>query len=238
MRRVWVVIASAALVAAVGCGQKSYERRLADTLAKLEYDRRLKKNLMEAPTDKKFQELTIYIRPPREQAQAKTGQLPITEGQFDLDASFNDSKDNSSSLHVLARVKMPKKPPAKGQPIPPPAPPRGEFVGEVLGVLSTAFNAPEALASPKLSDKESEKYHNRFKRLIFNAGDKEVALYTSKQGAHEVALVYVYDTKIKGPISSKIELSLDSFAIGEKAGRLYSGGEADEEVDSGPPVPL
>ena len=235
MRRVLVVITSALLVAGVGCGRKSYEERLDKTLAKLDYDRRLKKNLMEPPNEKKFQDLTIYIRAPKEEALAKTGQLPVSEGQFDLDASFNDKTE--SSLHVLARVKLPKKAPAKGAPPAPALPPRGEFVGEVLGVLSNLYNSPEALQTPKFSD-ESRKGGNRFRRLQFVANDKEVKLYTYKQDGHEVALIFIYDPKIKGLISSKIEYCLDSFATGEKAKRLYSGGAADEEPDSGPAGPI
>jgi hypothetical protein len=236
MRRVWVVITSALLVAGIGCGRKSYEERLDKTVEKLKYDRRLKQNLMDPPNEKKFQDLSIYLRAPKEQALAKTGQLPVTEGLFDLDASFNDKTE--SSLHVLARVKMPKKAPAKGAPPPPALPPRGEFVGEVLGVLSTLYNSPEALQTPKFSDEVTPKAKNRFKRLIFAANDKEVKLYTYKEGIHEVALIFVYDSKIKGVISSKIELCLDSFAVGEKAKRLYSGGAADEEPESSPTGPI
>ena len=235
MRRVWVVIASAALVLGVGCGRKSYEERLGKTLEKLDYDRRLKKNLMEPPTEKKFIDNAIYVRAPKEEGLAKTGQLPVGEGQFDLDASFNDKTE--STLHVLARVKKAKKAQTKGAPPVAAPPPRGEFVGEVLGILSSVFGSPEVLQTPKFSD-ESRRGGNRFKRLIFTAGDKEVKLYTYKQGNHEVALVFVYDAKIKGPISSKIEYCLDSFATADKAVRLYSGGAADEEADSGPAVPL
>lgn len=235
MRRVWVVIASAALVAGFGCGKKSYEERLGKTIEKLDYDRRLKKNVMEAANEKKFTDLAIYVRAPKDEALTKTGQLPVGEGQFDLDASFVDKTE--AALHVLARVKQPKKPQAKGAPPAPVLPPRGEFVGEVLGILSSVFGAPEALQTPKFSE-ESRKGGNRFKRLIFKAGDKEVKLYTLKDGNYEVALVFAYDEKIKNPISAKIEYTLDSFAIGEQAKRLFAGGSADEETDSGPPVPL
>ena len=235
MRRVWVMMTCALIVAGVGCGRKSYEERLNKTLEKLDYDRRLKKNLMEPPTEKKFQDLAIYLRAPKEEVLAKTGQLPVAEGQFDLDASFNDKTD--STLHVLARVKQPKKAQAKGAPPAPAVPPRGEFVGEVLGVLSSVFGSPEALQTPKFSD-ESRRGGTRFKRLIFTANDKEVKLYTYKQDNHEVALIFVYDPKVKGLMSSKIEYCLDSFATGERAKRLYSGGAAEEEVDTGPPVPL
>ncbi len=156
MRRVWVVITSALLVAVVGCGRKSYEDRLDATLKKLEYDRRIKKNLMEPPKEeKKFTDLAIYVRPPKDEVLAKAGQLPVAEGSFDLDASFNDKTE--SSLHVLARVKMPKKAPAKGAPPPPALPPRGEFVGEVLGVLSNFYSSSEALQTPKFSDESRPK---------------------------------------------------------------------------------
>ncbi len=63
-------------------------------------------------------------------------------------------------------------------------------------------------------------------------------LYIYKQGNHEVALIFVYDPKLKGPISSKIEYCLDSFATGERATRLYSGGTAEEEVESAPIGPM
>ena len=236
MRRVWVVITSALLVAGVGCGRKSYEERLDKTVEKMKYDRRLKQNLMDAPNEKKFQDLSIYLRAPKEEALAKTGFLSVAEGQFDLDASFNDKTE--SSLHVLARVKLPKKAPAKGAPPAPALPPRGSFDGDVLGVLSNLYNSPEALQTPKFTEEKTPKAGNRFKRLQFAANDKEVKLYIYKQDSHEVALIFVYDPKIKGVISSKIELSLDSFATGEKAKRLYSGGAADEEPDSSPVAPL
>jgi hypothetical protein len=239
MRRVWVMIAMASLVAGAGCGRKSYEERLGKTLEKLAYDKRIRQNLMEPPKDeKKFTELAIYIRPPKEEALAKTGQLPVSEGQFDLDASFIDTKDGNSTLHLLARVKQPKKPVTKGaQPVVAP-PPRAEFVGEVLGVLSNVFGNSDAILTPKFVDEVRNKTGNRFKRLIFSANDKEVKLYTFKQGAHEVALVFVYDPKVKGVMSSKIEYCLDTFAVGELATRLYNGGTAEEAAETGPAGPM
>jgi hypothetical protein len=239
MRRVWVVIAMASLVAGIGCGRQNYQKRLDDTLAKLDYDRRVRKNLMDAPKEeKKFTELSIYIRAPKDEALAKAGQLPVSEGSFDLDASFIDSKDASSTMHILARVKMPKKPATKGAaPVAAP-PPRLEFVGEVLGVLSNIFNAPDALQAPKFSDEKRAKSGNSFKRLIFNANDKEVKLYTYKQGNHEVALIFVYDPKVKSAMSQKIEYCLDTFAAGDKAKRLYEGGTPEDEGESGPSGPM
>jgi hypothetical protein len=238
MRRLWLVIASAVLVAGVGCGRKSYEDRLDATLKKLEYDRRIKKNLMEPPKEeKKFTELAIYVRAPKEEALTKTGQLPVSEGQFDLDASFVDTKESNATLHVLARVKMPKKPATKGAaPVAQP-PARAEFIGEVLRILSDVFGSPEALQNPKFVE-ESRKGGTRFKRLIFPGNDKEVKLYIYKAGNHEVALIFVYDPKVKGLMASKIDLCLDTFATGEKANKLYSGGSAEEDAESGPSGPM
>ena len=156
MRRVWVVIATAALVSGVGCGRKSYEERLGKTLEKLEYDRRIKKNLMEPPDDKKFKELAIFVRAPKEEGLAKTCLLPVSEGAFDLEATFNDKVDSNTSLHILARVKQVKKAATKGAPPATAPPPRAGFESEVIAVLSSAFNSPEALQTPKFSE-ESRK---------------------------------------------------------------------------------
>ena len=235
MGRVWLVVASAAMVAGIGCGKQSYEKRLETTVETLRYKKRLNDNLMKEPSEKKFQDLAIYVRPPKEQALAKTGQLPVSEGQFELDASFNDSKIDST-LHLLARVKLPKKAPAKGAPPPPPPPQRGPFDADVLGVLSNVFGSPEGLQTPKFV--EEVKRGNRFRRLIFVANDKEVKLYIYKQDNHEVALVFVYDPKQKAPLATKIDLCLDSFAAGAKATRLYAGGAPEEEAESGPVGPM
>jgi hypothetical protein len=234
MRRVWVVMVSTVLATVIGCGKKSYEERLSKNLEDMAYKQRLKKNLMEPPAEKKFQDLAIFVRAPKEEALAKTGQLPVAEGQFDLDASFNDKSE--AFLHVLARVKQQKKAQAKGAPPAAPPPQRGEFVSDVLGVLANQFGSPEGLQTPKFG--EEVKRGNHFKRLIFTAADKEVKLYTYKQDNHEVALIFVYDPKLRGPLSSKIDLCLESFATGAKATRLFSGGAPEEEADGGPPVPL
>jgi hypothetical protein len=235
MRRVWLVIALAGLMTAIGCGKENYNKRMAKTLEKMEKDKRIKKNLMEAANDKKFTDLAIYVRPPKDEAYAKAGQLPVGEGQFDLDASFNDKVD--ASLHVLARVKKPKKTPAKGAPpAAVPATARGAFDADVLSVLSNVFGSPDALLTPKFT--QDVKAGTPFKRLIFPYNDKEVKVYFYKQDAYEVALIFVYGTSLKGPLSSKIELCLEAFATGQKATKLFQGGNVDEESESGPAMPM
>ncbi len=236
MRRVWLMIASASLITAIGCGKENYDKRMEKSLEKMKYDQRIKKNLMPEPKDdKKFTDLAIYVRPPKEEVAAKTGELPVGEGQFDLDASFYDNTD--SKLHVLARVKRAKKPPAKGAP-PAPAPTaRGGFDGDVLTVVSSVFGSPDALLTPKFVE-EQTKRGNRFKRLIFSAGEAEVKIYIYKKDNYEVALIFVYNTKLKGPISTKIDMCLDTFATGQTATNLYNGGHHDDEAESGPAGPV
>lgn len=237
MRRFLVVSAVALLVPIVGCaGRASYEKRMEATLNLLKYTKRLNANLMPAPSDKKYTDAAIYVRPPKEQVEAKTFLLRAPEGQFDLESSFNDKTE--SALHLLARIKKPKKPAAKGAPpAAAPAAPRGDFIGDVVAVLAEVFGASDALQPTKFKDETKGSIEgvpkNVFKRLIFTSADgaKEIAVYVYKQDIHEVALVFVYDTKIRQTISSKLELCLGSFSVGQKATNKFNGGSIVETPD-------
>src|SRR6186997_1630638 len=91
MRRVWAILASTLLVAGWGCG-KSYDTRLNTTLDAMRYRKRLDDNLMPAPTKGKFDELLVYVRPPKNMEQAKEFLLPLPDPtKFDLEASFLES---------------------------------------------------------------------------------------------------------------------------------------------------
>ena len=226
------MLAVSLVVPLIGCaGRANYEKRMEATLNLLRYTRRLNQNLMPAPSDKKFLDAAIYVRPPKEEAEAKTVQLPVPEGQFDLESSFVDKSE--SALHLLARVKKPKKAPAKGA-APPPAPavPRADFIGDVIGVLTQVFGPSDLLQASKFKDETKGSIEgapkNLFKRLIFPAGKKEVAVYIYKQDIYEVALIFVYDVAVRQTISSKLELCLGSFAVGPKATRQYNGGSVVE----------
>ena len=238
MRRWCLLVSTTALVFVAGCfGQKSYSDRLTHTLDRLERTRRVEKNLMPAPDDKKFKDLAIFIRAPKDEGLAKAGMLPAGEGQFELDSSFLDDK-TGATLHLLARVKLPKKPQTKGAaPGPTPAP-RGEFTRDVLNVLSGVFGAVDGFITPKFVDES--KRGNRFKRLVVTANEKEVKLYTYKEGSHEVALVFVYDPILRGALSSKIDLCLETFAAGAKATKNFNnGGEEEvEDVSGATPAPM
>jgi hypothetical protein len=236
MRRVWLTMASVLLVAVVGCGRENYKTRQSTTLVKMKYDKSLKDNLNDAPTEKKWSDLAIYLRPPKNETLAKVGQLPVGEGQFDLDASFLDKTD--SSLHILARVKKPKKPATKGPAtVATPAAPKGPFDGDVMTALSSSVYGPtEAIVTPKFV--EEVERGNRFKRLIYSSGENEVRLYLYKQDNYDVALIFVYNVKIKTAMNAKIRLTLGSFAIGPRATHLIQGGKADDETEGGPAGPL
>jgi hypothetical protein len=73
--------------------------------------------------------------------------------------------------------------------------------------------------------------------MSFTVGDREVRVHTIKEGSHEVALIYIFDPKVKATVGPAIELSLETFAVGPKAKRLYTGG-SEEEPEAGPAVPL
>ena len=235
MRRWCLLVSTTALVFVVGCGQKSYSDRMTHNLERLERTRRINKNLMTAVEDKKFKDLAIYIRAPKDEGMAKASLLP--EGPFDLESSFLDDK-TGATLHLLARVKLPKKPQTKGAaPAPTPAP-RGDFTRDVLNTLSGVYGTVDGFATPKFV--EESKRGNRFKRLVVTVGDKEIKVYTYKQDNHEVALVFVYNTALKGALSTKIELCLESFAAGAKASKIFNN-NGEEEVDDASgatPVPM
>lgn len=231
MRRSWWVWAAPMLVLACGCGAENYNKRLDRTIAQMKRDRRLAKNLEEAPRgEKRFTEMGVYIRPPKGETLNKVGVLAAPEGQYELNETFAD-KGADAALHLLARVKLPKKPPAKGQ-APPVVTPRGELGRDVLDVLTTQFGPVEAFATPKWAPEQ--KGENRYQRLIATANNKEVVIYTYKKDNTEAALIFVYDPKLKGSLKDKIEDCLATFTTGERARRLYADPNADPDEEAAP----
>lgn len=238
MRRFGVMVAVAAVVGLVGgCNRDRYVERQERFLADLKYDKDVKDNLMPPTTEKKFVDLAIYLQAPKEEALAKAGMLSVADGQFDLDASFADKSD--AFLHVLARVKQAKKAPTKGAAPAPVQAPRGVFNDDVKAVLTNqGFEVSDAKPARDEQKRVGQKSAgNQYDRLGFKGAGKEGRLYSFKNGNHEVALIFVYDPKLKNEVSHKIDLCLQKFAVGPVASKRLSGGGGDE-AEAGPAGPL
>lgn len=220
-------VARMALVAVLvvsGCGTKSYETRLEKTLAKKRYVKRLDDNLMPAPAESRLKQYQVYVRPPKSlTGPAKTFSLSQPEdGKFDLAESYSDA--SKASLHVLARVKQPKG--AAGKKAAPPPTNRGDFNVDVYSLLGGYYN----LELDPAAAKDETKRKNKFKRLTFEGNGKNVLVYLSgtKSSTHEVALIFEYPKSETSKIVPKIDLALESFAVGPLAQLFYDGADGDE----------
>lgn len=232
MRRVLATLATMALLVIGGCGIKSYEARLNQTIEDIKYQDRLNKLLMPALTKGKWEELSIYLRPPKNLAQTKAWMLVELEpGKFDLDASFDEPK--KQSMHVLARVKRAKTPGKKAAPSLADTVDRTNFTGDVLAIINEFYKPPEDLIISTF--KSESKRKNAFKFHSMTVNDKNVQIYLYKQDAYEVALIFEYPKSEQADLFSKIGLSLESFAVGDRARRFFSGATTDEEASADAP---
>jgi len=231
MRRIWAMMVSSVLLVAFGCSQ-SYQIRLDKTLEDMKYNKRLDENLQPALADGKLKELGIFVRPPLPLTPSKEftlGEVPA--GQFDETKTFFDGQ--KAFLHVVARVKQAKKPAAKAAPAEPPAA-RGQFNADVLAALKAVYPEEENLATEKFKDDPHKP--NTYKRVIFDNSGKRVEVYLYKLEPYDVALIFQYDTGEKAALASKINLCLESFAVGNKARSKYAnpaGGGEEEPTEGG-----
>ena len=262
MRRVWVILVSGSLVVAWGCGN-SYDIRLNKTLEDMKYRKRLDEMLMPPLTKNKLDELLIFVRPPKKLEVAKEFLLPLPEaGKFDLEVSLLDTGKASDtptqgeaqptpaggapkateapkqSLHIVARVKRPKNPASKKKAVEPVN--RREFATDVLALVNAAYAPPAEVTLDKF--KETTKRFNSFKQYAFTVGEKYVQVYfyapkkdAAKTDPYEVALIFEYPSAEHNNLSGKIELSLEAFALGNKARTRLSGGVG--EPAAGPAAP-
>jgi hypothetical protein len=257
MRRVWVILASAGLMVAWGCGN-SYDIRLNKTLEDMKYRKRLDEMLMPHLTKNKFEELLIFLRPPKKLELAKEFLLPLPEpGKFDLEASLLETTkaaDNPTpggeapktvseapkqSLHILARVKRPKNPASKKKVVEPAN--RREFPTDVLALVNAAYAPPAEVTLDKF--KETTKKFNTFKQYAFTVGEKYVQIYiyapkkdAVKTDPYEVALIFEYPSSEHNNLSGKIELSLEAFALGNRAKSGFSGGVGEPAAGTSAPA--
>jgi hypothetical protein len=259
MRRIWIVLASASLVAAWGCGG-SYNDRLDRTLRDRKYAQRLNEMLMPPPQDPKFKDPNwIFIRPPKDLQPVRESAVLVAADKFGFDLAFSfldsgppagtaapgaspaptgeapkavEPGSAKQSMHILARVKQTKKaaPKKKG---PEPAP-RGEFTADVLAVVNAVYPKSEVTLD---KFKPTTKKANTFKQYTFAFGGKNVHiyLYNPKNDPYEVALIFEYPTADQANVFGKIELCLETFAVDSKAKIAYSGGVG--EPTEGAPAP-
>ena len=232
MRRVLTMLATAAILLGAGCGGKSYELRLNKTLEDMRYRKRLDDNLMPAPTKPKFEELLIFVRPPKNLQPTAAFMLGAPEpGQFDLEVTFDEP--SKQSMHMLGRFKAPKTVNPKTKKAQAPPANRGDFNQDVLAILNSAYNPPPELTLDKF--KEEKHKSNTFKKHVFSANNKivQVYLYGPKGDPYEVAFVFEFLASEQSALITKIGLCLESFATGQKARRAFSGTGAEEEPADG-----
>lgn len=240
MRRVLALIGSTALVGLFGCGLSSYEIRMQRTLDNLKYRQRLDANLGPA-AEAKFKEMSVFVRPPKGLVKSETLMLTDKAGMFDLQATFFGSPSAPVAegqtapppsaplrLHVLARLK--KKPkPAKGAPPPPPTN-RGKFSDDVRGLLAEDYANQEALSIPA---KPVTKRGNKFQNMVFQAGNGDtIQVWLASQGNFDVALIWQIPQGVEKTTGAARELTLESFAVGNKAQALFAGGGVEDELGS------
>jgi hypothetical protein len=230
MRRVLVLLASTALVMALGagCGSKSYEKRLITTIEQMKYRRELESKLM-PPAEGKLKTNLIYIRPPKNLAPAqKFLIMPEPEdGKFDVTESFLDA-EKQTSLHVLVRVPRVKTAAnKKGAPAPAN---RNDFAADIVSELEKIAGTGVDFTKAK-EEGPIKPGLNKFKHLPINVGNKTFAvyLYGTKQ-SYEVALIYEYPSAEK-TLFHKIDLSLGAFATGDKASRAFNRKQGEEDTE-------
>jgi hypothetical protein len=147
----------------------------------------------------------------------------IEPGTFDVANSFFDQK-KQASLHLLARVDRPKAPAKKGTP-PTENAPRGDFTTDVLDLIKTAYGSDIDAAKLKSETKSHGRKSNTYKTLTFEVGPKEVKVFFfgEKASPDKVALIFDYPKTEAGSLSSRINLCLESFGVGEEARRAFAG---------------
>lgn len=230
MRRIPALSVSALLVCVLGCGADSYNRRLEHSLNDLKYRQRLDRYLNQ-PAQGKFQDLAIFLRPPKPLVPSKEFQFSTTPGLFDLTTSFYDPQSKPEApglrLHVLARRKIKKAPLKEGAPPPPPEVARGDFRQDVQVLLASELGATEENFL-KFQDMTT-KNNTAFKRLTFtspilNNDQIRVFLYTNKPDDYDVALIWDIPPGVeKTPsVTEGQALTLGSFATGAKASRQFA----------------
>jgi hypothetical protein len=227
MRRLSATLGTAILLLSAGCGLNSYEKRLDMTLENMRYIDRLNRNLEPAETKPKWEPLLVFLRPPKGLKPAKVFLLTAPEpGKFDIEASFLDPGQTKQSLHVLVRVKTPKKAAKKKVASPADTADRTNFNRDILTLLSSSYPVNDDLTIAKFKSNTEKK--NEYKNYKFPVNDKNVEVYLFKKDPYEAALIFEFPKSELPNLVSKIKLCLESFAVGDKAKQSFSGPATEE----------
>jgi len=236
MKRLSAIALGAGLVLAVGCGTQNYDIRLERTLDQMAYQKKLDDNLNPAPTKGKLEELQIYVRPPKDMTgPTQTFQMTVLEpGRFDVESSFTEQ--DKQSLHLLARVKRPKTP-SKKAPTPAETTPRGDFTADIVELVKNVYGTE--FDPLKFKEEKMQRGTNTFKAQTMEVGAKDVQvyLYGGKTNPYEVALIFEYPKAEHASVYPKIKLCLESFAVGDKARKAFTSGEAEVDTEGGGEAP-
>lgn len=226
------------LILMIGCND--YDIRMGKTFDEMKYQKRLSESLADAATKGTLQQDAIYVRPPKGLILAQAFTLaPVEAGKFDLENSFID-QTKQASLHVLARIKRPKGPPSKKTTTQAEPPARGKFIDDVLELIKTAYNVELTASTLKVAVKSHANRDNpyKFTKLPLDGKEAQVYIYGEPNSTYEVALIFEYPTKELNYMDPKIGLCLESFAVGERANRAFSGtGDLDTGPESGGGAP-
>ena len=230
MKRALASLAGLVLVLVIGCVQE-YDFRMAKTIDNKRYQKRLNDNLEAPPAKTNLQTGNIFVRPPKGlQGPHKTFGLAVLEpGKFDVEDTFADPQ-KQASLHILARVTVPK-PAGKKASTPAETTQRGDFTDDVLELLKNAYGGEFDKSRLKNDEKKSPNGRtNSFKSLTSEVQGKEIKVYIfgEKSSPEKVALIFDYPKEEARTLSSKINLCLESFAVGGAAARSFAGA-GDEE---------
>jgi hypothetical protein len=241
MKRAVAILTGLSLVLAIGCAG-DYDIRLGKTIENKKYQKRLNDNLEGPPTKTNLQNVNIFVRPPKGlQGPAKTFGLAVDEsGRFDVEDTFFDAQ-KQANLHVLARVNTPKAANKKSSKAAESAP-RGDFTADVLDLVKNAYGTEVDASKLKSGSKSHGGRTNSFKTLTLDLTAKEVKVYLfgDKNSPEKVALIFDYPKEESRTLTPKIDLCLESFAVGGAASRAFSGGGDEalgEEVGGGAPTP-
>lgn len=235
MNRALAMLMCAGLLVALAVGCGDYDLRLNKTLDEMKYQEKLKKNLGEAPTKGRLEQLAIYVRPPLNlTGPTQTFALTTLEpGRFDVENSFIDS-GTQAALHVLGRVKQPQANKKQAKTAAEAA--RGVFQTEVMDIVKAVYGlAPDAALKLKDETKRHGNRSNAFKGITFDLEAKRVQVYFygDKNTAYEVALIFEYPKTEHADLNPKIGYCLESFGTGQVAKRLFAGGDAEGGEDTG-----